>query len=877
MSLKIPAKLLALITDQQLNAKAVSYIERSAIPSTVPNGRKSFTVRYALTLTNEIVEVQSRDIEFACLLTLQADPNVAYIIAQPEELELDHPHPRVRQYAPDFLVFYRDGRRPVIIETKPRAAFAEFVLNHPDRYTSTEANTFDMPLARKAADELGFDFRAVHEGFYNETFLRNILFLESYRKWNLASPASEEEKQAIKDQIEAQPGIKFTDIVHESTKRRADLIHHMLANGAIFMHMSEDLLVDQNRVALYATNVREKALAIFNAKNPPASENLNPYILFDGLQFTMGRRLYTIVQSTGPIITIRNWKGQDSQQPIGTFVSMLPKVDAFENAQLTKEARLRLASDKDLAEMLRRFEVIRPYVARAPFEPKPKTPNRTVARYLAAYRLEEAKSNNGFLGLLSRTSDRGSKKPLYSPAILKVMDRVITQRYLCAHPRHTMKRVFEYFERLLQRLGHKRTPSYHTFTRRCERWDEAQITHRRWGARMAKQLEVPSGKRSPLGNPHGERPFSVGHSDHTTNDLALSHPGAAKQLLKCFHTPMVDATTNRVIAHVTRHHAPSTLTLIALLKDCIRRNHTLPTCIVVDWGADNRSEWLQQTLGQMLGITIIYRQVATGASGSPVEGKFLFNDVTMIHQLSGSTEALKRARLTTGAMKPNKHAIWSLADLQEEYEEHYATFNSTPYGNAKISPDECEKDLSKMFGDHPRMVIPMEVFDKVLQPFVPRIKRTVDKRGRIFVGRTYYANDALQALRGKRVYVRQKPDEPRVVIVSHPDLPNSIECEAVSNDVKYATTPEKAHEAIVLKNLNIPEVKARKNEAWGKRAEARDEKEKQLRARKRESEKAQRNTPSSDSTVTASSDGKVVPFHYTQGGLKKMLGEGGAK
>jgi hypothetical protein len=157
------------------------------------------------------------------------------------------------------------------------------------------------------------------------------------------------------------------------------------------------------------------------------------------------------------------------------------------------------------------------------------------------------------------------------------------------------------------------------------------------------------------------------------------------------------------------------------------------------------------------------------------------------------------------------------------------------------------------------------------------MKRIVDKRARIFVGRTYYTNPALKAIRGEAVYVRKKPDDPRVVVVFHPDLPGAIECAATSNDVKYAPTPEKAHEAYTLKNLNVPEVKAQKTEAWGKRAEAVEQKEKLLKARKREAEKAKGKMPPIGSPVTASRDGKVVPFHYTQGGLKKLVSEGGVK
>jgi len=873
----IPEKLLALLTDYQLKAEAIEYIKRSRLPSTLPNGRFSYTVRFPCTLTDEILVLQSRDFEFACLLTLLADPNVAYIIAQPATLELDHPRVREKFYSPDFLVFWKDGSRPTLIETKPLTQLATLVAKHPDRYISDGPKSFDLPLVRKKADELGFDVRVIHEGYFTEYFVRNALLLEPYRQWNIAPAATEEEKKAIKDQIADQPGIKFADVSHDSSERRADLIHHMLATGEIFAHLSEESLMNQNRVSLFTTRVRERALAVFHSKNPPAGDLVCPYVLFDGLKFTMRGKDYTIVQSAGEVITVRNSKQQESRFPIETFLAMLPEVDVFHNAEFTAEVRMSQASDRDLAEMLRRHEVIRPWVAPVPGEKKPKaSDDRSIQRYLSAYRLAEATYKNGFLGLLPRTSERGSSVPDYPAETVALMNRVIRQRYLRTNPRPTIVEVHGYFSRLMGRLRMGKVPSYRTFAKECEQWDAQYVAHRRWGHRVAKQLTAPSAARSPLGIPHGERPFTVGHCDHTANDVALAHPESAKKLLKAWHTPMVDATTRKVIAHVTRLNSPSTDTLIDLFRDCVVRNQTIPAIVVVDWGPDFRSKWLQESLGQILRTTIFYRQVATGASGAPVEGQFGFNDVQLIHRMRGSTEALKRARLTTGATLPYKNAIWTLKDLREHYEEHYKTFNSTPYGNAKQSPEEREKELWTIYGSHPRAVIPLDVLDRVLLPFVDRVVRKVDSRCRIFVKRTYYASGSLRNVRGKEVTVRYRPSDPTVMLVTHPELEGVVTCKAVSADVKYADSVEDAIEVVVLKNTIVAEVKARKTRNWSKHVERREKTERKLLQEACDAAMETTLPPKEPEPPKPATD-NVIPFHYTQGGLKKLLRKGGDK
>jgi hypothetical protein len=342
-------------------------------------------------------------------------------------------------------------------------------------------------------------------------------------------------------------------------------------------------------------------------------------------------------------------------------------------------------------------------------------------------------------------------------------------------------------------------------------------------------------------------------------------------MLKTVHTPMVDATTDRVLAWVTRTDGPSTETLVQLLTHCVKRNQTIPTCIIVDWGPDFRSEWLQETLGAILRTTIIYRPKATGASGTPVEGKFRVLDVRSTHRMSGSTEIMRRARLVTAPMLPNKHAIWTLKDLEEHYERYYDDFNSAPYGTQKQSPNEREQELSKIFGDHPRNVIPLEVLERALLPYVKNVSRIVDKRCRIFVGRSYYASDALSDVRGEEVKVRQKPGDLKVVYVSHPKLKGIVECYAVSLDLKYAATPAEAVEVVAQKNLRSPEAEKLKHDIWAANVLNRHAMETRLRRRKRRSEKV------ASEPVQQPAPDNVVEFTYSQGGLTNLRSMEGDK
>jgi hypothetical protein len=170
----------------------------------------------------------------------------------------------------------------------------------------------------------------------------------------------------------------------------------------------------------------------------------------------------------------------------------------------------------------------------------------------------------------------------------------------------------------------------------------------------------------------------------------------------------------------------------------------------------------------------------------------------------------------------------------------------------------------------------LDVLDRVLLPFVDRVVRKVDSRCRIFVKRTYYASGDLKDVRGEEVTVRYRPSDPTVMLVTHPELNGVVTCKAVSADVKYADSVEDAIEVVVLKNTIVPEVKAKKKANWSKHVEQREKTEQKLLRGARENA-AETTLPPNEPEPPKLAADNVIPFQYTQGGLKKRLSKGGGK
>jgi transposase InsO family protein len=500
--------------------------------------------------------------------------------------------------------------------------------------------------------------------------------------------------------------------------------------------------------------LRERAFATFNGENAftPVPASAFPFILTKGAKIIISQKFYTITEVVGSMVKFVNTKGVSSEISVQSLIDSLPLIDAVHGAKKSMAERLRTLGPTGLSEFLKRLSLVLPYLPGGKFFGK--TPkSRSVRRYLRAYQEAKASFGIGEYGLIPGTEDRGNYNSIIPADVLDCMERFITKQYLRGDPRLPVKKIHIRLKKLLQRLRMTYIPSYRTVARHCKELDQNRRDLKRLGKRIAARTKVPFAGKSAMGSPHGIRPWETAHCDHTQNDVALDHPEAIKRLLKPWHSKMIDAVDGRALAWVTRLEGPCTETVIMLLNDCVRRHGTLPSLIVVDWGTDFRSAWLQKTLG-LLGITLVYRPKASGVSGSPVETNNREIDQRFIHTLTGSTEIMKRAREVSANMLPNKHAIWTLTDLIEQYEKIYMTYNSAPDPVNKLSPNQMSENLSGYLGMHPRRCFHPEMLRRVLLPFVNGITRKVSSKCTFVVGRKTFASDELRHIRGQEVEVR---------------------------------------------------------------------------------------------------------------------------
>jgi hypothetical protein len=238
MKTTIPAEILSLLLDLKVPTQGIDYIRESfGQVYHYPTGQGASSVRYPSISTQQVITTESRSFEYACVLHLHTDPDVAYMLEQTKPLELVDSNGKQTTHTPDFLVIWK-SRPPTLIEVKPASVIAKRVLKYPGRYKEATPRKFEMPLSAKAAADLGFTFRVITEDNYEEVYLANAKMLDMYRRWDLEEPVTEAESSSVRSQVSACPGISMTEVECGTPARRADVVYRMIATGRLYTHLS---------------------------------------------------------------------------------------------------------------------------------------------------------------------------------------------------------------------------------------------------------------------------------------------------------------------------------------------------------------------------------------------------------------------------------------------------------------------------------------------------------------------------------------------------------------------------------------------------------------------------------------------------------------
>jgi transposase InsO family protein len=567
--------------------------------------------------------------------------------------------------------------------------------------------------------------------------------------------------------VAAEPGILLSDILDRIEGVTNGTVFGLIARKKVYVDLRVAWLGEPERVRIY----RDKTTASFFERLSEAQvkdDNITPRVtdlvpdsplLFNNARLKIifvGRTDITLRREDGGHVHFSNTDfEQFMRDGRVTGFMMRPEIQRISNVY---EIAKRIETEEEMAETLRRLDIVRRRRAGEKLTGKVGVTDRTMRNWQKSYDLAEAEHGNGALGLVPQHGKKGNRKERFGERLKSFVLEAIQTEFVNVRKK-TKTLIFGAFVNLCERNGIPKPPTYKTFIKVIKKLRNAAMVKETDGSKIAYQIEEFLERSDPDMPIHGDRPWEYVHIDHTELDLELLHSETFKNMGKAWVTLMIDACSRRVLAYYLTFDPPSYRSLLGVMRECVQRNGRLPECVIVDQGKDLKSIYFEKLLARYK-CSKIERPPSKPRFGSIIERS---NDTTnkqLIHNLLGNTKIMKNARQVTKEVNPKNLAVWNLPMLDEKLASYfYEEYDNRQHSALGMSPREAYEARMKRF-DMPKPEIKYD--DNFIKETLPRPRKgtaqIAPQRG-IKVNGHWYSCDKFRnpELHKTRVQVRYDP------------------------------------------------------------------------------------------------------------------------
>jgi transposase InsO family protein len=690
------AELLAWFTRVGLPESGRSTIHqvRSSEPARrVGGGYRNVSGRYPSKKMGVTIQFESHRVELARIYELEHDPDVLEYWDQPPSFKLEYNSALGKRvvvlHTPDYFVIRVD--QAGWEECKTEEELLRWFEKSPQRYRR-ERDIWRCPPGEEYARPFGLTYCVRSSRDIDWVYQRNIQFLEDYLRDDRTSvmPASTNRLAA---QAAARPGITLQELLQTADgDSTCDDIYSLIALGELYVDLYKFPLAQPASVPVF---VNRQASTYADQRPMVGPESLRKTAISEprpGNKVNWDGQQWDILNCGQTQVVLRRTDDDSiTQLPMAAFyklmkdgqVTITPSHPDHDKSEITD--RLSRASDKDLQAANHRYEIVRQLLDRT--SSNAPIASRTGRRWLAMYRKAEGLYGSGYVGLLPQTHRRGNKTAKLPQATRELMATVIQQDY----ETHKQKSIYASWSALQTGCANHGliAPSYETFRQAVHARPGHLQMLKRAGPRAAYQQESFYWELALKTPRHGDRPFEIGHVDHTELDVELVCSTTGRNLGRPWLSFLTDAFSRRVLAISLSFDPPSYRSCMAIIRECVARHHRLPQIFVVDGGAEFDSVYFETMLARYE-CTKKTRPPAKARFGSVVERLFGTCNSQFIHNLRGNTQVMRQVRQVTASVNPKHDAIWTLADLHDHLTRYlYEVYDSLDHPALGQSPREA--------------------------------------------------------------------------------------------------------------------------------------------------------------------------------------------
>jgi transposase InsO family protein len=609
---------------------AIAEVRRRNPARRVGGGRQNVSGRYPSRKMGVTIQFESHRVELPFVYELEHDTSVLEYYDQPPSIPLAYSAANGRALAvvhtPDYFVI-RQGSAGWE-ECKTAEDLEKLASKSPHRYCRDGGGKWCCPPGEAYASAIGLYYRVRSSDEINWVLQRNLQFLEDYLRFDHAAVTGFVD-QGVKAAVQAEPGILLSDLLERAKGVSRDDIFLLIAAGEVYVDLGAAPIAEPQRVRAF---VNVEAASAY------------PHVCAGSDQSTLPSRAHG---------------------------------EAFRLLAAASEGDLKIANE--------RFSIVKCHLeGGAAVVP---IPARTLRSWLAQYRSANDKYGNGYVGLLPKTARRGNRNPRLPDASRKLLDGFVLNDFENLKQK-TRAASWAALKRTCEEQG-VIAPSYVTFCLAVHERPAFEQTLKRQGRRAAYAYAEFYFELQPTTPRHGDRPFEIGHVDHTQLDVEVVSSHTGRPLGRPWMTILIDAFSRRGLAVYLTFDEPSYRSCMMALRLCVRRHGRLPQILVIDGGPEFQSTYFETLLARYE-VTKKSRPSAQARFGSVCERLFGTANTQFVHNLRGNTQITRNVRQVTKSVNPEKQAVWTLAALEHRLSEYiFEVYDSALHPVLGLSPREA--------------------------------------------------------------------------------------------------------------------------------------------------------------------------------------------
>lgn len=747
-------------------ARALIEQIRSSEPARrVGGGHSNVHGRYPSRKMAKVIQFESHRVELAVALEMEDDDRVLEYYDQPCQIPLAYSASSGRtvsvMHTPDFFVLRTDAAGWE--ECKTVLELEKLAEKSPNRYYRTADGIWRCPPGEHHASSLGLYYRLRTSDQIDWVLQRNIHFLDDYVRSDVP-PGDAGQRELIYASVCDTPGISLNDLLSRITGPAAtDITYWMIARKELYVDLKVASLTNPAEIQVFRDqeSVRRSFENKCHGGNNPLAEPAHITVTVgDSLQWD--GTTWRVANLGKTMIGLISTDNAFSEIPLLAFErlvkdgSVVPVKIAGDQVDGSKlHARLAAASEDDLRTANRRFVALQAYWQSGGAQ---KVPGRTLRLWAARFRKAVQVYGDGYVGLLPEARRRGNRGDRLSEDARKLMLESIENDFesLKQKSKYAAWIAFKHKCELQEVVA----PSYKTYRLAVRKRPHFQQTLKRKGRRAAYVYESVFWDLDLKTPRHGDRPFEIGHIDHTELDVELRCSTTDQILGRPWLTLLVDAFSRRILAMYLTFDPPSYRSCMMVLRNSVKRHGRLPQVIIVDGGREFESTYFETLLARYE-CTKKTRPPAKARFGSVCERLFGTTNTQFIHNLSGNTQIMRNVRQVTASVNPKNLAAWSLGELHERLSEYlFEIYDRMEHPALGQSPQDAFAKGLEMTGLRLQRIIRYDQ-DFMLCTMPSTIKGTAQicpGKG-IKINHVYYWSDAFRdpELEQSRVAVRYDP------------------------------------------------------------------------------------------------------------------------